>query len=170
MILGNLLEEEGVILHWVAASVMCAIYLYNVPLVFAVCLDARGLRFGVGVFRARIREKKAETREPGAKLLKKVIPFRFVLRMLLNEPPRIEQLDISVTIGTGDAALTAEACGLLLVVISAIRAVTNARGRVRVTPDFANRTLSGEARGIARLAFGHIMKAALLYKLHGTGG
>ncbi len=157
-------------MHWVAASVMCAIYLYHLPLVFAVRLDARGLCFGVGVFRARIREKKAETRKPGVKVLKKIIPFRFVLRILMRQPLYIERLDLNVTIGTGDAALTAQVCGLLLVAADAIRAATNAAGRVRVTPDFAHRTLAGEAHGIARLTAGHIMKAALLHRLRGIGG
>ena len=170
MILGNLFARGGGKLHWVAASVMCAIYLYNLPLAFAVQLDARGLRFGVGVFRARMREKKSKRKKPDENPLKKIIPMRLVLRMLARRPFKLELLDVDVTIGTGDAALTAQMCGLLILVLDMLRAATNAVGHVRVTPDFTKRALAGEARGIALIKTGHIMKAALLYKLRGAGG
>lgn len=151
-------------MHWVAASVMCLIYLYNLPLVFAVRLDAEGLSYGVGAFRARPRAHGKR----GMKFPKKRLPPGLVWRILKSVA--LERLEVNVTLGTGDAALTAEACGLMVVVLDMLRAATNAAGRVRVTPDFGNRTLSGEARGILRLRLGHIMKAALAFILRGTGG
>jgi len=153
-----------VILHWVAASVMCLIYLYNLPLVFAVRLDADGLSYGAGAFRARPRAHGKRR----VKLPKRRVPPGLVWRVL--KAVALERLEVDVTVGMGDAALTAEACGLLLVVLDAVRALTGAAGRVRVTPDFSRRTLSGEARGILRLRLGHIMKAALAFILRGAGG
>lgn len=166
-------------MHWVAASVMCAIYLYNLPLVFVVYLDQWGLRFGLGVLEARFAKKNADKHkkkdDPKKRrfaLMKKHMSLRVIVDMGLRlaKTIRLERLDVAVTIGTGDAACTAETCGLLLVVLSTIRAVTSAPGRIRVTPDFSKRAFSGEACGIVRLCAGHIMKAALLSILRGTGG
>ncbi len=153
-------------MHWVAASVMCVLYLYNLPLVFAVRLDGSGLRFGVGAFRAR--PKKRTPRRHKMKFPKKRVPAWLILRILKSV--ELERLEVNLTLGTGDAALTAQTCGLIVVVLDMLRALTGAQGRVRVTPDFSGRTLAGEARGIARLRLGHIMKAALLFILRGAGG
>ncbi len=151
-------------MHWVAALVMCAIYFYNLPLVFAVRIDAHGLRFGVGAFRAHPRAHKPRKK----KKLKKRVPIGLIFRIVKSVT--LERLEVNLVLGTGDAALTAETCGLLVVVLDMLRAATHAAGQVRVTPDFAHKTLAGEAHGIARLTAGHIMKAALAFILRGTGG
>jgi hypothetical protein len=145
---------------------MCVFYLYNLPLVFAVRLDGGGLRFGVGAFRAR--PKKRTPRRRKIKFPKKRVPVELVLRVLKSV--ELERLDVNLTLGTGDAALTAQACGLIVAVVSMLRALTGAAGQLRVTPDFTGRAFAGEARGIARLRLGHIMKAALLFILRGAGG
>ena len=143
-------------MHWVAAFAMSAFYFYHLPFVFSVRLNAQGLLYGVGVFRARVRKKKKKKQNAVKKHMR-----RFFLRILRRDLIRLAQLDVDVTVGTGDAALTAELCGLLITLLNIIRATTGAKGRARITPDFTKQTLSGEVRGIARLTAGHIMKAAL---------
>jgi hypothetical protein len=144
---------------------MCAIYLYNLPLVFIARLDAGGLHFGVGAFRPRIRK---ETAKKPKKARRRRVPPGLIWRIF--KAATLERLDVRVTIGTDDAALTAQICGLAMILLSTVRAVTGAAGKSSVTPDFSGRTLSGELRGIARLTLGHIMKAALSYQFRGAGG
>jgi hypothetical protein len=162
-------------LPWLTAATMCAIYLYHIPLMLAIVYDAGGLRFGVGAFEPRFALRNAKKRAPGKKRLaffKKPRRVRAVLSFgaRLLRDISLDTLRIRVTLGTGDAARTAQICGLLSAICYTLHAAARARGEVRITPDFANRTLSGEACGILRLRAGHIMKAAAMVILRGTGG
>ena len=155
---------------------MCAVYLYQLPLVLAIVLNARGLSLGVSAFEPRFAKKNAEKRmtkkkSPGKKRKKK-IPMRKEMELAYKmlKVGKLERLDVRITLGTGDAALTAQACGLFMIFCHTLSAVTGARGAVRVTPDFGGQSLSGEACGIVRLRAGHIMKAAAQTILRGAGG
>lgn len=165
---------------WLTAVAMFAFYGYHLPLVFAIVVSARGLGLGVSAFEPRFAKRSAEKHLVGRKwygtqrkrLEKVQLPPKKALRFGLGllKSARLVRLDVRLTIGTGDAAMTAQACGVVTVLSHTILAATGAPGAICVVPDFGKAALSGEACGIVRLTVGHIMRAAARTILRGAGG
>lgn len=151
---------------------MLLFYLYNVPLAFIVMLDSRGYGTGVGVFSARAARKRAEKRMTGkkkhvnyekmTKRTLKILPAKTMARIAMRAigHMRVSRLHADLTIGTGDAALTAQVVGLLSIIFSTLRAVTRAPGKVKIAPDFSGQSLKGEISITFSIKIGEVVLAA----------
>ena len=154
-------------------------YLAAVPVKLAFALRAGeqgGWGAGVSVFEGRFAGRAARRRIQAAKkprpqreisyymerleLLKSALKAgRYALKHM-----ELDALTVRGTIGLGDAALTAVACGALSGFCQAVAAATGAKLEGGLQPDFSapQIALSGEITGIVTLRAGHIIFAALI--------
>ena len=149
-------------LVWLVAIVQALGYLLAVPVCAAFCLStAGGLRFGLGLgaferrfalrraWRASLKPKKRRNRREGHGATR---AFRALGRL------RGVGFSLRGSLGLGDAAATAMACGLLQALAAALGSRA-ARVEVDVVPLFNAAEPRAELQGMIRVRAGQIITA-----------
>ena len=141
---------------YIVALIELTAYLAAVPLSAGLRVDGQRVRVALAVFgvpvRARFPRKRGGMRPKAA------------LRLLTGL--RLDSVDLSGSLGLGDAAATALACGMLNALGGALPAK---RASARVRPDFGPAPRLS-LRGEARLRAGQLAIAAARSALRGGKG
>ncbi len=151
---------------YIVAAAQALVYLGAVPLHLAFCLRTRdGLRFGAGISafvrraarrRAQRAARRGELKLP--KLKKGASPPGWLMPCL--RCLRLESVRVQGSLGMGEAAATALACGGVRALGRALRGVAP-RVRLEVAPDFSEDGPRVDLRGMIRVRSGQIILAAL---------
>lgn len=147
-------------MHYAAAAIMIAIYMYNLPLMFALVWREEGVSAGISVVEARFAVNSALRRmgrNNGSINRRKKRDISTALKLLRQM--RIEYFSLRMQVGTGDAAKTALLCGLIRS-LGCVMLAASENGSVDVRPEFSCAALRGEGSLVLSAKLGRLAAAA----------
>ena len=147
-------------MHYAAAAIMLAIYMYNLPLTIAVIWREAGFSVGVGLLDGRFAISSAEKRltdKSKARGSSKKPDVETAVKTA--KELRLDYFSVRLLVGAGDAAKTAVLCGLMRTLGNVLLAVSG-NGTVDIRPDFTGETLKGECSATFSVKLGRLALAA----------